>query len=88
MAIENGPFVGDFPNKTSIHRVFSSQPCLMTPEGLSLNPLSCHAVSHGSGLNWRIQDVEIIFQMNDAEAGAHKDPTKSDSSIGLRCSGS
>ena len=31
--LENGPFISDFPNKTSIHRGFSGKPCLMTPEG-------------------------------------------------------
>ena len=42
-----------------------------------------------SGLNLRIQNIEIIFQMNDAEAGsAHKkDPKTCDSSIGKPCSG-
>ena len=34
MAMKNAPFIGDFPNKTSMHRGFSSQPCLMTPEGI------------------------------------------------------
>ena len=31
--LENGPLISDFPNKTSIHKGFSSQPCLMKPEG-------------------------------------------------------
>ena len=30
MAMEDGPFLSDFPNKTSIQRGFSSQPCLIT----------------------------------------------------------
>ena len=28
--LEDGPFMGDFPLKTSFHRGFASQPCLMT----------------------------------------------------------
>ena len=35
-AMENGPFIGDVPMKTSIDSGFSSQPCLMTPDGISL----------------------------------------------------
>ena len=31
--MEHGQFIGDFPIETSIHEGFSSQPCLMKPEG-------------------------------------------------------
>ena len=37
MAMENRPFMDDFSIKTSIHRGFSSQPCLITRGGS--NPL-------------------------------------------------
>ena len=33
-AIENGPFIGDFPKRISVHG-FSGLPCLMKPEGPS-----------------------------------------------------
>ena len=31
--MENALFTGEIPTKTSIHRRFSSQPCLMKPDG-------------------------------------------------------
>ena len=41
MAMENGPFIGDYPMNTSMHRGFSSQPCLMKPEGSWMDESVC-----------------------------------------------
>ena len=60
MAMENGPFVNDFPTQTSIHGEFSSQPCLMKQGEIDKyisNVENCHTRSAPSR-RWHHKDVE------------------------------
>ena len=59
--LEHGPFISDYPNKTSIHRGFSGKPCLMTPEG---NIAVLGLWSTGWGIRW-LSEMPNLFKTSN-----------------------